>query len=52
MAIYYFLTSLSPIFFFIAVLFLHLHYKRQPHKKVKRTQTIRQQIADELFECM
>ena len=26
--------------------------KRQPYKIVKPTQTIRQQIADELFECV
>ena len=26
-------------------------FKRQSHKMVKRTQTIRRQIADELFEC-
>ena len=27
-------------------------FKRQFHKMVKRTQTIRRQIADELFECV
>ena len=27
-------------------------FKCQPHKMVKHTQTIRQQIADELFECV
>ena len=27
-------------------------FKRQPHKMVKHTQTIRQQIADKLFECV
>ena len=27
-------------------------FKRQPHKMVKQTQTIRQQIGDELFECV
>ena len=27
-------------------------FKRQFHKTVKRTQTIRRQIADELFECV
>ena len=26
--------------------------KRQSHKMVKHTQTIRQQIADKLFECV
>ena len=25
---------------------------RKPHKMVKHTQTIRRQIADELFECV
>ena len=29
-----------------------LPFKRQPHKMVKDTQTIRRQIADELFECV
>ena len=28
------------------------HFKRQFHKMVKHTQTIRRQIADELFECV
>ena len=33
--------------------FLRLYpYKRQPHKMVKHTQTIRRQFADELFECV
>ena len=27
-------------------------FKRQPHKMVKHTQTIRRQFADELFECV
>ena len=27
-------------------------FKRQPHKMVKHTQTIRHQIADELLECV
>ena len=27
-------------------------FKRQPHEMVKHTQTIRRQIADELFECV
>ena len=27
-------------------------FKRQYHKMVKRTQTIRRQITDELFECV
>ena len=27
-------------------------FKRQYHKMVKHTQTIRWQIADELFECV
>ena len=27
-------------------------FKRQPHKMVKFTQTIRRQIAGELFECV
>ena len=27
-------------------------FKLQPRKMVKHTQTIRQQIADELFECV
>ena len=27
-------------------------FKRQPHKMVKHSQTIRRQIADELFECL
>ena len=27
-------------------------FKRQSHKIVKHTQTIRRQIADELFECV
>ena len=27
-------------------------FKRQSHKMVKHNQTIRQQIADELFECV
>ena len=27
-------------------------FKRQSHKTVKHTQTIRRQIADELFECV
>ena len=27
-------------------------YKRQFHKMVKHSQTIRRQIADELFECV
>ena len=27
-------------------------FKRQSHKMVKHTQTIRRQIADELFECV
>ena len=27
-------------------------FKRQPHKIVKFTQTIRQQFADTLFECV
>ena len=29
-----------------------LPIKRQPYKMVKRTQTIRRQFADELFECV
>ena len=29
-----------------------LPFKRQSHKMVKYTQTIRRQIADELFECV
>ena len=29
-----------------------LPFKRQFHKMVKHTQTIRRQIADELFECV
>ena len=29
-----------------------LPFKRQPHKTVKHTQTIRRQIVDELFECV
>ena len=32
--------------------FLNLPFKRQSHKMVKHTQTIRRQIADELFECV
>ena len=31
---------------------LILTFKRQFHKMVKHTQTIRRQIADELFECV
>ena len=27
-------------------------FKRQPHKMLKQTQTIRRLIADELFECV
>ena len=27
-------------------------FKRQTHKMVKQTQTVRRQIADELFECV
>ena len=27
-------------------------FKRQSHKMVKHTQTIRRQFADELFECV
>ena len=27
-------------------------FKRQSHKMIKHTQTIRRQIADELFECV
>ena len=27
-------------------------FKRQPHKMVKHTQTIRRQFPDELFECV
>ena len=27
-------------------------FKRQPHKMVKHTQTIRRSFADELFECV
>ena len=27
-------------------------FKRQSHKMVKHTQTIRRQIADEFFECV
>ena len=27
-------------------------FKRQSHKMVRHTQTIRRQIADELFECV
>ena len=30
----------------------HQPFKRQFHKMVKRNQKIRQQIADELFECV
>ena len=29
-----------------------LTFKRQPHKMVKHTQTIRRQFADELFRCV
>ena len=29
-----------------------LPFKRQSHKMVKHTRTIRQQFADELFECV
>ena len=29
-----------------------LPFMRQPHKMVKHSQTIRRQIADELFECV
>ena len=29
-----------------------LTFKRQYHKMVKHTETIRRQIADELFECV
>ena len=32
-------------------LFISLMVKRQFHKMVKHTQTIRRQFADELFEC-
>ena len=32
-------------------LLLHYAFKRQSHKMVKHTQTIRRQIVDELFEC-
>ena len=28
------------------------HFKRQSHKMVKHTQTVCQQIGDELFECV
>ena len=30
----------------------YLNFKRQFHKMVKHTQTIRRQFADELFECV
>ena len=40
----------------IAIFFLFRHtiktFKRQFHKTVRRTQTIRRQFADELFECV
>ena len=31
---------------------ISLPFKRQSHKMVKHTQTVRRQIADELFECI
>ena len=31
---------------------LYSTFKPQPQKMVKQTQTIRRQIADELFECV
>ena len=37
----------QPIVNHICLIWL---FKRQPHKVVKHTQTIRRQIADELFE--
>ena len=33
-------------------LFVFQPFKRKPHKMVKHIQTIRRQIADELFECV
>ena len=35
-----------------AVFLSYLTLKRQYHKMVKHTQTIRQQIANELFDCV
>ena len=39
---------------FEAILFIYvfLTHKRQSHKMVKYTRTIRQQFFDELFECV
>ena len=31
---------------------VNLRFKRQINKVAKKTQTIRQQFADELFECV
>ena len=31
---------------------IYYHFKRQSHKMVKHTQTIRRQFSDELFECV
>ena len=33
-------------------LHLYINFNRQSHKMIKHTQTIRRQIADELFECV
>ena len=45
---------LNPIrrFFLQPTHFFNLPFKRQFHKMVKYTQTIRRQIPNELFECL
>ena len=45
---------LNPIrrFFYNQRIFFNLPFKRQFHKMVKYTQTIRRQIPNELFECL
>ena len=44
-------TSASMNIWKIDILWM-LTFKRQSHKMVKHTQTIRRQFADELFECV
>ena len=50
----YQLQHLLLSLFLIAIIPLSTNptFKHQPHKLVKHTQTIRQQFADKLFECV